>query len=351
MVHILLLILKIIGWILLAILGIIVLFICILLFTPVRYKVNLEKHGDFKEAKGSAKITWFFRLISFQADYEKEKLTYCFRLAWKKWKNDDEEKRQEDFEKSDIWDDLEELETPKKKPKEKPKEEPVRHTPEDKRKEPVKPKPGKGEGEHEEKSFEQPKKRKAKSEYILEDETVFDEPEKKGEKKSRVSEGTHQTSEKSEQGAKKTHIDKIKCTLKKICDKINLLRKKKDEVLAWIHEEVHAQAIKKAKKEVIRLVKIILPDKWKGRFDIGFEDPCTTGKLLAGFSVIYPFTGDHIELNPDFENSVFEGDIFIKGKLSLCHFVATGIRLLLNKNIRLTYNDVKKIREKGQEAE
>ena len=336
MVHILFLILKIIGWILLAILGIIVLFICILLFTPVRYKVNLEKHGGLKEAKGSAKVTWFFRLISFQANYEKEKLTYCFRLAWKKWKDDDEEKEEEDFEESDIWDDL---------------EEPVKQTPEDKRKDPEKPTPEKGDGEHEEKSFEQPKKRKAKSEYILEDETVVDESSKEGEKKSRVSKGTSQTSEKSEQGAKKTRIDKIKCTLKKIYDKINLLREKKEEALAWIHEDVHAKAIKKAKKEAIRLVKIILPDKWKGRFDIGFEDPCTTGKFLAGFSVIYPFTGDHIELHPDFENPVFEGDIFVKGKLSLCHFVATGIRLLLNKNIRLTYNDVKKIREKGQEAE
>lgn len=325
MVHILLLILKIIGWILLAILGIIVLFICILLFTPVRYKLHLEKQGDVKDAKGSAVITWFFRLISFRATYEKEKLTYCIRFAWKKWKN--EEKDKENFEEG------QELAVPKEKPQKKQKE------------------PVKGVKEDEEKSFEEPKKRKEKSEYILEDETVFDDSEKKDEKKSRVSQRTDKASEKNDQRDKESLIDKIKCTFKKICDKIILLREKKDKILEFIHQDIHEKAILATKNEGVRLWKNILPKQWKGKFHIGFDDPCTTGKFLAGFSVIYPFTGDHVEIFPDFETSVFEGEIFLKGGLSLCHFVATGIRLLLNKDIRFTYKDVKKIRKERQEAE
>ena len=77
----------------------------------------------------------------------------------------------------------------------------------------------------------------------------------------------------------------------------------------------------------------------KGTF--GFEDPCITGQVLAGLSILYPFVGGHIHLMPDFENQIFEGEAFVKGKIRLVYILATAIRLLVNKSVRETNKDIR----------
>ena len=81
----------------------------------------------------------------------------------------------------------------------------------------------------------------------------------------------------------------------------------------------------------------------KANLHFGFEDPYITGKVLAGAAILYPFTAEHIDLEPDFEQAIIEGDIEIKGRIRLIYFVVIGIKLILNKNIRVTYHDVRKM--------
>ena len=69
MIHIILLILKIIGIILLVLAGLLLLATGTVLFVPLRYRAEGEVYGNLK-AKG--RVTWLFHLISVTASYEEE---------------------------------------------------------------------------------------------------------------------------------------------------------------------------------------------------------------------------------------------------------------------------------------
>ena len=97
----------------------------------------------------------------------------------------------------------------------------------------------------------------------------------------------------------------------------------------------------KAKKELWKLLKRLWPKCLKADIKYGFEDPSITGKILAGFSILYPFVGEQIHLDPDFEQSVIEGKLYIKGKIRVITFIRTAWNLFWCKAIRKTYHDVR----------
>ena len=64
MFQIILWILKIIGILLAAILGIAVLLVCIVLFVPVRYQIEAESAGTFESIDAHARFSWLLYLFS-----------------------------------------------------------------------------------------------------------------------------------------------------------------------------------------------------------------------------------------------------------------------------------------------
>lgn len=91
MMHILLLLLKILGWILATILGLIVLLIFIALFIPVRYQVSGECKGTLDSLKGVICFTWLLHLVKGNIIYKNGKMVWAVRIAWKKIKTVPEE--------------------------------------------------------------------------------------------------------------------------------------------------------------------------------------------------------------------------------------------------------------------
>ena len=85
MLHILFLILKIIGIILLAIIGIVVVLGGIVLFVPIRYRIKMETTNGLKGLRMEAKATWLLRLISAFVVYQDGELDGKARIAWKKF--------------------------------------------------------------------------------------------------------------------------------------------------------------------------------------------------------------------------------------------------------------------------
>lgn len=73
MLHILLFILKLIGIIIAAILGILVLLVCVVLFVPGRYDIEASCDGSFSDIRATARMTWFLNLVGLHVCYEKEK--------------------------------------------------------------------------------------------------------------------------------------------------------------------------------------------------------------------------------------------------------------------------------------
>ncbi len=74
-------ILKVIGWILLALLGILLLLIFLVLFVPVRYSFELDKPEELKIKLG-LRATWLLSLLRLKLSAVNLNADYSLKLAW-----------------------------------------------------------------------------------------------------------------------------------------------------------------------------------------------------------------------------------------------------------------------------
>lgn len=113
----------------------------------------------------------------------------------------------------------------------------------------------------------------------------------------------------------------------KIADKIN-----------WIHSLLQNTSVQNSvvfvKDEFIKILKAIGPNKIKGSVVIGFDDPYTTGQVLAISGMLYPVFGEHIHIVGDFEHNICEIDLYMKGKIRLIKLICVALRLYFNKELK-----------------
>lgn len=307
MLHIVLLILKIIGIILAVILGILVLLICIILFTPVRYQVNAQGDGEIIHIKVSARITWLLRLLQIDVHYENQALRYSVRAAWKKFGA--KESREENEKKSKVPERIETESSEIGNDSTTPKAQEIQNT-----------------QEGFTKTSEKNEEKRKEAQKNMEKEFAEDQ----------------ENAEKERRNAPKDSIfRKADRVFKKIRNQIKDLSEKKDKVSDFVQDEAHKTAFLKIKDEAFRYLKKLKPKKFLAKVQYGFEDPCLTGQVLAGLSIVYPFLGDHVQITPDFEHQIFKGRVMMKGNIYAAHVAGVLIRLILCKEIRQSFKDVR----------
>lgn len=273
MIHIVLLILKMIGMILAIVVGIVLVLLGIVLFVPIRYRVDGEIDNAVKKRDIEIRFYWFFHLLSGYANYKDNEFSWKVRFFWKRWELDD------DVETS-VSSKAEQNET------------------------------------------------MTETESESEKETKTESASKKEAKK------------KSKQKQEKR---KKKYTFQKICDKIKSFIEKKNELQEFIGDTKHRRAFAIVKREVFRLHKVLKPRTVQMQVHFGFEDPYMTGNVLAVLSMLYPWYGDSVEIEPDFEEQVLEGNLHMKGKLHLIWLVVMIWNLYFNDCVMDTYRELKKL--------
>ena len=137
-------------------------------------------------------------------------------------------------------------------------------------------------------------------------------------------------------------FEKIKYTIRNICDKIKSWIQNIEKWEAFITDEIHRASWNRVLQEITRFLRYIRPKKLVLNLHFGFEDPSLTGKVLGGLSMLYPFYGKHIDITPDFERKVLEGDVFLKGTIRGMHALIIVWNLIFDKNIRRTYKEIQK---------
>lgn len=293
MLHILFLILKIIGIILLVILGILVIALGTVLFVPARYQIEAQADGDVKHLTFRAGASWLLHAISAYAVYREQKWEWQVRIFWKKHSSADKK-----TEKIEQIEKTEESEQSEKSSKTTVSENTRRHT---------------------------------------DNEATNQHTKKNTQNKNREKKAAKQTK-------KQTWFEKIQCTILRICDKIKELWEMKEKIQDFLTDEIHLAAFRKVKQESIILAKHLRPRKLRGYVRYGLEDPYHTGQVLAGLSVLYPFYGDNLEIYPEFEQKILEGDVYIKGHMRAVHFLRIIWYWYFDRDIKQTYRNFKKIK-------
>lgn len=133
-------------------------------------------------------------------------------------------------------------------------------------------------------------------------------------------------------------VRNIKYTILNIKEKLEHIK----ETIYWYKEvlerEESRRAIAKGKQQILRFLKHIAPKKVSGNIVFGFGDPGTTGEVLGFISMFYPLFGNHITVIPDFEQTIFWGDFFIKGRIRVFNLLKIGWSVLFDKDIKKLYN-------------
>ena len=286
MLHILWMLLKIIGIIILVILGLVLITLGVVFLVPLKYCGSACLDKEIERSTANIKFSWLLHLFSGNVSYIDKQLSYEVRVLGKKIQLDKEEVTEAKSEES------------------------------------------------KERLLEKPEDNLAKkiTEDVISD-VISDVIEESSEKKSN-------RQVKKEKTKKESVLKKIKYTFQNICDKIKLLKQKKDELEAFLKNEAHRSAFKKLWKELGKLLKALRPRKFILNAHFGFEDPSLTGKILAVLSMLYPFYGDNIRIQPDFENVIIEGDLYLQGKIRIIHMVKMVWNLVWNKNVRTTFKDI-----------
>lgn len=302
---ILLTILKVLGWILLGILAFIVLILLIVTLVPLRYRALFHVTKDMNELTLEANASWLLKLIKFMCELEHKEFDARLRIAWKKFP---------------LTGDDEEPETDRKETKKEKEESPI--TKEEK----------KSENTAVSKTEKEEKEDKIKPVQLLEDE----EKQKKKEKRKKK--------EKSS-GAKESK-KKGRFTFDRIYDTINEIRFAKEEILAFLTEKSHRKIARHFIKRLKKLGHKLLPSRVMIKGELGFDDPCTTARLSAVLSAIYPHI-DRIEL-PElcFDQDIVNLNGDIKGKLRIGSLVVFALPLLLDINLWRTIKDFKSFKKK-----
>lgn len=296
-------ILKIIGIILLCILSFILVLLLLILFVPVRYRLKVvRKEQDDAIVHADAKVTWLLHLLSAsfrypEAAYLKVRVFGIPVYSTEKKEQDKTEQDKNEQDKSEQnGHELARVKADEAKQKDKTEE--------------------KAEGKAVEKKEE---KQDEELEKLLEEKLKEDEEE------PTLIRFIKKLLEK---------LIKIKYTILQICDKIKHIVKNLRYYVAIMKSDCFQRAFSLCKEEVFSLIKSIMPRKLKGSFLIGTGDPASTAQILAVHGMLYPFIGNHITIVPDFENTVIEGDLFIKGRITVFKILKTAVKVYFNKDVR-----------------
>lgn len=276
-------ILKIVGWILLAILGLILFLILAVLLVPIRYRAE----GSYQsKLTAKAAVSWFLRILSLTVVYEEavHMRIRIFGIPINCFDGDSENAEESG-----------EVET-EPKTAESTKQE--SGSPKPTEQEPIKPEP-------------------TRPEPI------------KSESKNAESEKPIPEKNKSQKAKREPVWRRIQERWSQICRKGNA-------VWSWIQNEENKEMLRLIKRQLFGIVRHILPVKLNGRIKFGFDDPFKTGQILTYVSPFYGLYAKKLELIPVFDEAVLEGDVRMKGRIRIGTILAKAVRLLFNKNIRKT---------------
>lgn len=348
MLPILFFILKILGIILLVLICL-VLFLClVILLVPFRYRADLQKE---ERPKGELLLSWLFHGVSLKICYDEAawiqgKILWFPVLRKQLWPPEGETA---DSESQKVWQaerkQAESGETGAVQKSVRPEKDEQTES-ESEELEPVQADPEEAEIHAVDLSSEREKERPDFEESIFDEDRSGDYgPQEDGDRSDKTEQQQEASHENRRFSRLRTAIrrffqritgipDKIRRLCKNFRNRMKSGRAFFEKAKNFLEKEENQETFRLILSSGKKLLRHVLPRKLKGRVHFGFSDPYRTGQLLTAVSPFYGLYAKDLELIPDFEHEVLEGELHLKGRIRLGSFVWTGIRLFRNRNFR-----------------
>lgn len=323
MIHILFMILKALGILLLVLLFLVLLIVCTVLFLPFCYRAQVLKEEEgFACVKASGRVSWLFGAVALTASYEEQKpeaQILLFGASLETWKRRLKKIRRGEASVPRT----EENETENAPEAEKTAEQ---KAPDQKEKQ------QKVTAQKEQPEQEQEPDAPKKS--ILE--RFFGRIEYLPEKLLNLASRLLQTAFRL--------LELPFRLLEKLEQKIQAgrrLKRKWESVKKFFRSKMFREALLHAKKEVLYFLKKAAPKKVTGTVRFGFDDPALTGETLGILGMIYGKLPKDLSIQPDFEREILRGDVRMKGSFQAVTAAGIALRLFRDQNLRKTIRHFK----------
>lgn len=323
MIHILFMILKALGILLLVLLFLVLLIVCTVLFLPFCYRAQVLKEEEgFACVKASGRVSWLFGAVALTASYEEQKpeaQILLFGASLETWKRRLKKIRRGEAsvprtEENETENTPEAEKTAEQKaPDQKEKQQKVT---------------AQKEQPEQEQEPDAPKK------SILE--RFFGRIEYLPEKLLNLASRLLQTAFRL--------LELPFRLLEKLEQKIQAgrrLKRKWESVKKFFRSKMFREALLHAKKEVLYFLKKAAPKKVTGTVRFGFDDPALTGETLGILGMIYGKLPKDLSIQPDFEQEILQGDVRMKGSFQAVTAAGITLRLFRDQNLRKTIRHFK----------
>jgi len=319
-------ILSIIGIVLACILGVVILLLLLILLCPVTYKAEGEAHESNYTSK--IKIKYLFGIVRAWFDYPEPGIIYAKALWFTLYDSSDNNK---DKQSNHI----------EKKVKDKDKENTKNAS-------------------YAKEAFESEENTEAEFEALDIDENGM--PLNKASEYSEVNNDADNNSAKQSNNGNKEakrskekkkpksdkekkkrilnpiyHIKKTWENFKfKIISKIQYIIKDiKYYYALWQHDDTQALFVK-VKKHGLKILKIIAPKKGNVNIVFGTGSPDSTGQIYGLCTAIFTRWPKAFTIQPDFENKVIDGTLFVSGHFCLLSLLIHALPIVLSRKLRIT---------------
>ena len=320
--------LKILGIILLCVIGFILILLLLILFVPVRYRIDssiprtdLEKGFDAEKVYAKVSFSWLLHILSGGIVYPENKQfevrlfgIRIFPLRKKNEKADNKDNKDEGKPSSGV---VEMSNIPESDHVEAAKEEADSVETDT------------AEAEVSEKEETNPSDEAAAGKES--DEEASDEPRSFLDVLWNIIDKVTNILE-----TPQNVFEKIQYTISRVCGKISMIK-------TTIENDIFKRAFDLVKRKLLRIIKMILPDKCNIRLGLGTGDPAQTAELVGIFGAMYPFLFNKVSFEPDFDEKVIEMDAHLKGHITVFTIVYSAAVCFFNKDVKKVIRRFKKI--------
>lgn len=139
-------------------------------------------------------------------------------------------------------------------------------------------------------------------------------------------------------------ITGISNKIKMLIQRFLRIKNKVRLIYDFINDDINRKGFRFTFDTISKILKHIRPKVLRSRLIFGTGDPCSTGQALGIFGIFYGLYGSDFQVTPDFENKVFKGSHYVRGRIRFWTLLIIVIKLLLDKrfkDLRMNYQLLK----------
>ncbi len=141
---------------------------------------------------------------------------------------------------------------------------------------------------------------------------------------------------KEQASARETSAGKTKAEPEEKSRKLSDLKEKLRFYLGIARDEDNRELVKHAFVRLGKIIKSIRPRYMRAKAVAGLGEPDLTGYAYGIYWAVNPFLGKkcQVDITPDFEQRILEGEVFLKGHVTLAVLLYHVCKVLLDRRLR-----------------